>query len=184
MADVYAFYGDGAQEELDCVPANSGGAWLSRALIESRMSADTPVLRWKCRSASKCCRTTSAPQNAATGKRRTWPHYWQHCARCHLIQRRGLRAHGRPDRARSAHSGAEPGTTCALHSGAAQRAVSPARADRLLLTRPPASLHGRRVRCARQWPVPGRGCHATLRREPDPAGDALRRLVSRAYATG
>lgn len=107
-ADVYAFYGDGAQEELDCVPANSGGAWLSRALIESRMSADTPVLRWKCRSASKCCRTTSAPQNAATGKRRTWPHYWQHCARCHLIQRRGLRAHGRPDRARSAHSGAEP----------------------------------------------------------------------------
>lgn len=48
MADVYAFYGDGAQEELDCVPANSGGAWLSRALIESRMSADTPVLRWEC----------------------------------------------------------------------------------------------------------------------------------------
>ncbi|VVD97839.1 hypothetical protein PCO31110_01981 [Pandoraea communis] len=50
MADVYAFYGDGAQEELDCVPANSGGAWLSRALIESRMSGDTPVLRWECAS--------------------------------------------------------------------------------------------------------------------------------------
>ena len=49
MADVYAFYGDGAEEELDCVPANSGGAWLSRALIESRMSADTPVLRWACK---------------------------------------------------------------------------------------------------------------------------------------
>ncbi|MGX2039886.1 hypothetical protein ACWJKU_07085 [Methylocaldum sp. MU1018] len=49
MADVYAFYGDGAEEELDCVPANSGGAWLSRALIESRMSADTPVLRWECK---------------------------------------------------------------------------------------------------------------------------------------
>lgn len=48
MAGVYAFYGDGAEEELDCVPANSGGAWLSRALIESRMSADTPVLRWEC----------------------------------------------------------------------------------------------------------------------------------------
>jgi len=47
-ADVYAFYGDGAAEELDCVPAHSGGAWLSRALIESRMSADTPVLRWAC----------------------------------------------------------------------------------------------------------------------------------------
>ena len=49
MADVYAFYGDGAEEELDCVPSNSGGAWLSRALIESRMSADTPVLRWECK---------------------------------------------------------------------------------------------------------------------------------------
>ena len=49
MADVYAFYGDGAAEELDCTPANSTGAWLSRALIESRMSADTPVLRWACK---------------------------------------------------------------------------------------------------------------------------------------
>lgn len=49
MADVYAFYGAGAEEELDCIPANSGGAWLSRALIESRMSADTPVLRWECK---------------------------------------------------------------------------------------------------------------------------------------
>lgn len=43
-------YGSDAEEELDCVPKNSGGAWLSRALIESRMSADTPVLRWECRS--------------------------------------------------------------------------------------------------------------------------------------
>lgn len=49
MRGVYDFYGDGAEEELDCVPANSGGTWLSRALIESRMSADTPVLRWECK---------------------------------------------------------------------------------------------------------------------------------------
>ncbi|MDP3519825.1 MAG: hypothetical protein Q8S02_04315 [Hydrogenophaga sp.] len=49
MAGVYSFYGDGAAEELDCIPANSGGAWLSRALIESRMSANTPVLRWECK---------------------------------------------------------------------------------------------------------------------------------------
>lgn len=49
MAGVYAFYGAGAAEELDCIPANSGGAWLSRALIESRMNADTPVLRWECK---------------------------------------------------------------------------------------------------------------------------------------
>lgn len=49
VAGVYAFYGDGAAEELDCVPSNGSGAWLSRALIESRMSADTPVLRWECK---------------------------------------------------------------------------------------------------------------------------------------
>lgn len=48
VCDVYAFYGAGAEEELDCVPANSGGAWLSRALIEARMSTETPVLRWQC----------------------------------------------------------------------------------------------------------------------------------------
>ena len=48
MASVYKFYGAGASEELDCVPANGGGARLSRSLIESRMSAGTPVLRLTC----------------------------------------------------------------------------------------------------------------------------------------
>ena len=49
MASAYALYGEGASEELDCIPANSGGAWLSRALIESRMRAETPVPRWECK---------------------------------------------------------------------------------------------------------------------------------------
>lgn len=49
MAGVYSFYGEGAAEELDCIPANSSGSWLSRALIESRMSQHTPVLRWECK---------------------------------------------------------------------------------------------------------------------------------------
>jgi phage FluMu gp28-like protein len=43
---IYDQYGADAEEELDCVPSNSGGAWLSRALIEARM-IDSPVLRWK-----------------------------------------------------------------------------------------------------------------------------------------
>lgn len=34
-----------ALEEYQCVPKNGGGKWLSRALIESRMSKDTPILR-------------------------------------------------------------------------------------------------------------------------------------------
>ncbi|UKD14888.1 hypothetical protein L3V59_18165 [Burkholderia aenigmatica] len=49
VKEIRASYGADAEEELDCVPKNSGGAWLSRALIESRMSADTPVLRWVCK---------------------------------------------------------------------------------------------------------------------------------------
>lgn len=36
---------DDALEEYQCVPKNGGGKWLSRALIESRMSKDTPILR-------------------------------------------------------------------------------------------------------------------------------------------
>ncbi|MFC7419358.1 hypothetical protein ACFQNF_05645 [Iodobacter arcticus] len=45
---IRAFYGDDVEEELNCIPKNSGGAWLSRALIESRMNKDTPLLRYKC----------------------------------------------------------------------------------------------------------------------------------------
>jgi phage FluMu gp28-like protein len=47
VADVYGFYGDGASEELDVIPSQGGGAFLSMALIESRMSADTPLVRGK-----------------------------------------------------------------------------------------------------------------------------------------
>lgn len=46
VAAIYTQYGADAEEELDCVPSNSGGAWLSRALIEARMH-DAPVLRWQ-----------------------------------------------------------------------------------------------------------------------------------------
>lgn len=45
VADIRAQYRDNAGEELDCIPKNSGGAWLNRALIEARMY-DAPVLRW------------------------------------------------------------------------------------------------------------------------------------------
>lgn len=46
VADIRAQYRGNAEEELDCIPKATGGAWLSRALIEARM-VDTPVLRWK-----------------------------------------------------------------------------------------------------------------------------------------
>lgn len=45
VAGIRAQYRDNAAEELDCIPKNSGGAWLNRALIEARMF-DAPVLRW------------------------------------------------------------------------------------------------------------------------------------------
>ena len=40
------FYGDDADEELFCIPSQGGGAYLSRALIEARMHASIPVIRW------------------------------------------------------------------------------------------------------------------------------------------
>lgn len=43
--DIIDFYGDGAEEELFCVPSLSSGAWLSAPLIEARMTETTPVLR-------------------------------------------------------------------------------------------------------------------------------------------
>ncbi|WP_240753989.1 hypothetical protein [Natronospirillum operosum] len=46
MENVYSFYGDDAQEELDVVPAEGSGNWLPRALIEAR-TATIPVLRLK-----------------------------------------------------------------------------------------------------------------------------------------
>jgi phage FluMu gp28-like protein len=46
IKSIYDNYGTNAEEELDCIPKNSAGAWLSRALIEARM-VDAPVLRWK-----------------------------------------------------------------------------------------------------------------------------------------
>lgn len=39
-------YGSGADEELFCIPARSGGVWLTGALIESCMLPDIPVLSW------------------------------------------------------------------------------------------------------------------------------------------
>lgn len=47
VADAYKFYGDDAAEELDVVPSQSGGAYLSMGLIESAMSPFTPIVRGK-----------------------------------------------------------------------------------------------------------------------------------------
>lgn len=67
VAGIYAQYGDDAAEELDCVPKNSGGAWLSRALIEARMF-DAPVLRWKPPAAD----FTLWPEGMRTAEMRDW----------------------------------------------------------------------------------------------------------------
>ncbi|MBI1246149.1 MAG: hypothetical protein GC202_14200 [Alphaproteobacteria bacterium] len=46
--EIVDFYGDGADEELFCVPAQGSGAWLTTPLIEARMTldpAEAPVIR-------------------------------------------------------------------------------------------------------------------------------------------
>lgn len=44
-AKIIAFYGEGADEELFCVPSASSGSWLPGPLIEARMTAEAPLLR-------------------------------------------------------------------------------------------------------------------------------------------
>lgn len=45
VGKIYAMYGETAAEELDVIPSEGGGVYLPMALIELRMSADTPVVR-------------------------------------------------------------------------------------------------------------------------------------------
>lgn len=47
VRDAYDFYGDDAAEELDAIPSQSGGAYLTMGLIEARMNAATPLVRGK-----------------------------------------------------------------------------------------------------------------------------------------
>ncbi len=47
IAGVYAFYGQASEEELDVVPSQGSGAWLTSALVEQRMYG-APVLRYTC----------------------------------------------------------------------------------------------------------------------------------------
>jgi len=47
-AEIVAYYGDAAEEELFCVPSKGTGAWLSLSTIEAAAEAgrDVPVLKW------------------------------------------------------------------------------------------------------------------------------------------
>jgi len=67
IAGIYDQYGSDAEEELDCIPNHSGGAWLPRALIEARM-ADAPVLRWK----PPARDYTTWPEHIRTADMRDW----------------------------------------------------------------------------------------------------------------
>lgn len=46
--EIRAIYRPNDAEELDVIPSQSGGAYLSRSLIESRMDPSSPVLRLTC----------------------------------------------------------------------------------------------------------------------------------------
>lgn len=45
VKDVYSYYSDAAEEELDCVPSQGGGTFLSLAILEARSRSSVPVLR-------------------------------------------------------------------------------------------------------------------------------------------
>ena len=44
--DIYKFYGDAANEELDVIPSKGGGKWLSQALLDARKDPNIPVIRF------------------------------------------------------------------------------------------------------------------------------------------
>jgi phage FluMu gp28-like protein len=44
---IVDYYGDNVGEELFCIPRASSGAYLSSVLIEARMKAGIPILRWE-----------------------------------------------------------------------------------------------------------------------------------------
>ena len=48
-AEIVAFYGDAADEELFCIPSKGAGAWLSLTVLEAAAAAggDIPVRRWR-----------------------------------------------------------------------------------------------------------------------------------------
>jgi phage FluMu gp28-like protein len=46
-AELVTLYGAGADEELFCVPSQSGGAFLTRATVEACMDEDAPVIRFE-----------------------------------------------------------------------------------------------------------------------------------------
>ncbi|NPU85541.1 MAG: hypothetical protein HPY65_13775 [Syntrophaceae bacterium] len=45
--EVIDFYGEDAEEELFCVPSQGSGTFLTRALIETCLSAEIPVIRYE-----------------------------------------------------------------------------------------------------------------------------------------
>ncbi len=47
LQDLIAFYGDGAPEELFCIPVKGGARYISSALVESCQNRDIPVLRYE-----------------------------------------------------------------------------------------------------------------------------------------
>jgi phage FluMu gp28-like protein len=46
-AQIIKVYGDDADEELFCIPGQGSGIWLTRALIETCLSAEIPVIRYE-----------------------------------------------------------------------------------------------------------------------------------------
>lgn len=46
-AEIYGEYGEGAAQELDCIPSKSAGAWLRFDQIEAAEDDSIPVVRWE-----------------------------------------------------------------------------------------------------------------------------------------
>ncbi len=179
---IVDYYGDNVGEELFCIPRASSGAYLSSVLIEARMKAGIPILRWE-----MPAEFSGRPEAHRYSETQAWcddniaPALATLDPTLAQFFRRRLRPLGRPDRHLAAANRAGPDAADAVRRRAAQYPVSKPGAGALLYSRPAAALHRRRDGCARQRTIPGGDGGAALRRA-NRAGDAVGVVVSREYA--
>lgn len=67
LEDTYAFFGDRASQELDCIPAKSGGRYFPSVVIEQAMQSSAPVLTYECKEG-----WATQPQDVREGHADDW----------------------------------------------------------------------------------------------------------------
>ena len=182
--EVLDFYGEDADEELFCIPSKGAGTYLTRNLIESCMDPSIPVLRW----APPAEDFVDWPLDRAQHEVRDWCE--AELAPLLDALPKAARSYFGEDFGRSGDLTVDwpvlELTNLTLRTPfVVELRNAPYRTQEQILSyivdRLPGLL-GRRARCARQRPGPGRIRAAEIRPGIDSRGDAVRGLVPGTHA--